>query len=809
MASESTHKALQDVVRTQLFFAGWKDNDVLVQPLVRTERGVARPAFIAMVEGYPLASFDIAGSAATSGDLDLTLPIALESDGVVTRPCVPDPASSRARVATPIDEHRRWEPVPTPQELWDALGRNWTSTDARLAPLLAGQQSLHFAQAQTLAELLDAIMSGKSRALVRMGIGTGRFLVSIQFAHKMWASGRARRILIVEELEPLARQTRQRLVRDVERGSPSSRAFFECVDVELRSALSGNSPPQGTSSNHDLIIVSDMQANDTLADSYPNATFVGFVASPLAVGIEGLGLPVAELSVEDLVVAEEPAVPEGYRAVRLGDVAEIRSGLPRLRTVPDNAPTRTIVLLTGRSLETDGSWDPRRAERGVSVVGDEKDRARVRPGDLLVSAVASATKLRWTIVPTTSTDDIRIATSVLRIRIIDPSVRPQEVAAFIRSDAGYAALARLTTTAAGYLRFTASSLAQTLIHVPIHAPVASAAATPPPTPTAFALSQLRETIFPELIAAEENPSPDEVAAVAARTATRLRALATTLSPPSLLDRVVETYPFPIARAYRQLHDARFNAYEHVLRLRDVFEATAFFVYNVVLADAVRRLPRRYYTQDKGARRAFNGYSMAARISFVEHILAVGASASDDLFLPELTGTNFVPHARQLQRDFRNHISHTATATESQQRALFGQFAPTVDAMLTELGFLSEYRLVRIASYFVRNGQFVRRMEVYRGVAAQIEESDLAEGEPPTRAEHDHLVLLDAENEFLDLFPMYQLLASSETRNETHMCYLKMRNGQYLEGESAHTSIPVTISGYEQFVQLVSALDSSD
>jgi hypothetical protein len=805
MVALANERELIATVRSQLATAGWRDTDLIVQPLVRTASGFARPALVAMIEGYPVATFDIPGKDATSDDLrnDSSLPFVLESDGLVTKPIIPDASSARARNAVSIDELMRWQPVPTPRDLWTALGRDWTQGDPRLAPLLSDQPPLRFAQAHALGRLLDVIVAGRPRALVAMDVGTGRYLVSLQFAHKMAISGRARRILFIEETRARAEHI-ARFTGALKNGVPEGNALVGRLEVALRSTIAPEFSILRNPADYDLVVVSETRANDPLEGQFPAATFVSF--STHALGFDGLGLPVAEVSVEDFVGEEEPAVPDGYRAVRLGDIAEVRSGSHRTKNVHDaSAAERSVIVLTGRTLETDGSWAPSRADRRPLADGDENDRGRIRRGDILVSAMASPGKLRWTIVPEGPTNDIRIANSVLRIRVTDASIRPQDVAAFLASERGYSALSRLMQTTAGYLRFSPSALTQTLVHVPLP----SALPSPPATPTAFALSQLRETILPELINAELSPAPEEVSAVAARTAARLRLLANTLSPPPLLERVVEAYPFPIARAYRQLHDARFNAYEHVLRLRDAFEATAFFVYNVLLADAARRLPRRFYAPDKGTRRAFNGYSMAARISFVEHILRVGASQTEDLFIPELAGTNFVAHARHLQKEFRNHISHTATASESQQRALFSKFAPTVDAMLTELGFLSDYRLVRITSYFVKNRQFVRRMEVYRGVATQIEENALAEEEDPTRAEHDHLVLLDADNEFLDLFPMYQLLACEETWNENHVCYLKQRDGETLEGESAHTSIPLTLSGYEHFLQLVAKLEQSE
>lgn len=792
-------RELDTYLTQQLIDAGWKHRDLVIQPLVRSGDAFARPALVAMIESYPLASFDIRtrGAGVEESHKSVPFPLALVSNGDSTQ--LHGPTNSL-----------RWVPVPTPRELWGALGREWADDDPRIAASTTLEPPLHIAQAQALAQLLDAIAAGQGRALVRLGVGTGRFRVSIEFAHKMHAAGRARRILIIEESRLVAEQTRDR-IRDMAVSDRKDGGFVNALHVEARSSVLKNAGAPSHHVNGDLIIIQDPKPDDVLITQLQAPVIVGF--SPTSKHIEGLGMPVADLSIEDLISSEELPIAHGQRAVRLGDLAEIASGHPRLRDAATSQ--RTITYLTGRSLERDGSWNLARAERRPFGPDDEKAIGRVKPGDILISAVASPRLMRWAIVPPEAPEDIRIASSVMRIRLADPTVRPEDVVSFLTSQAGYAALARLASSIGGNLRLSQASMAQTLVRLPVAASSKSSAPArmplPVPGPLAtndpitFALESLRGGVLQDLEGAA-NATSNEAEAVIAKTATRLRQLANQLSPQPLLERVVDSYPFPIARACRQMQDARFNPYEQVLRLRDLFEATAYFVYNVTLADAIHRLPRRFHVADKGARRAYGNFSMAPRITFVAHILKVAGQQADDLFMPELAATSFSAHAGQL-RDFRNHISHTSTASEAQQRQLYAQFAPTVEQMLNELAFLSEYRLVRVTSYFVRNRTFVRRMEVYSGVAMRIEESQLESTEQPTLAEHDHLGLLDAENEFLDLFPMYQLLTSSMTHNETHVCYLKHRDGQVLAGESANTSTEVELAGFEQLAQLVAKLEA--
>jgi hypothetical protein len=178
-----------------------------------------------------------------------------------------------------------------------------------------------------------------------------------------------------------------------------------------------------------------------------------------------------------------------------------------------------------------------------------------------------------------------------------------------------------------------------------------------------------------------------------------------------------------------------------------------------------------------------------------------------LRIAELVGSSVPVLVRQLQDDLRNRLSHTATATESQQRNALKEFEPIVEELLSDLEFLLDYRLVRITSFFYERGNLVRCMEVYHGVVPGLDDQILAEDTGLTRADRDHLVLLDTEDQVLDLYPLYQRVASEETRYETHLCFLKQRkkSRQLLEGESIQGAFPVNLRGFEEFEALQSRI----
>jgi hypothetical protein len=235
-------------------------------------------------------------------------------------------------------------------------------------------------------------------------------------------------------------------------------------------------------------------------------------------------------------------------------------------------------------------------------------------------------------------------------------------------------------------------------------------------------------------------------------------------------------------------------------------AVQHFIYYVVLADMFRHLDtHKYFIEDRGARRAYNGYSMSARIDLISAVLQIADSnGGQDLFIPELTELiSVINLAKHLQDDFRNPLSHTMTAHEGIAERMLKMFKPDVDQLLEQLAFLAHYPLVRVSSFVVRQGQWVRRMAVYKGVAPSYEEEPiLAESISPS-AESDHLVLLGSEERVLDLYPLYQLLTNKETRFETHLCFFKQRkqSERRLEGESIQGGFELRLEGFDEFEHL--------
>jgi hypothetical protein len=550
---------------------------------------------------------------------------------------------------------------------------------------------------------------------------------------------------------------------------------------------------------------------EAVLEHFAEATAVGFAVEPTISARKTFGDPVFSCSIEDVIEIEELLPPDGYVAVRLGDVADVRIGLSvtaeKATPSPDAIDT---VVLNGSQIGTDASLDIEHAPL-VRLSRDAVDSAALTEGDIVLASIGFPDSRRIAMVPAGLPTPLAFSRSVLRVRA---GVGGTAIYQFLRSDAARIALRRMASSLHAYPRITTRDLASLTIFLPARALTPKGPDFPSSQEPeelgaqAIVARKLRETVLPLL----ENARPvsADSPANASMAAAHLSELVLLLSPPPLSARVLERYPAPIALAYRRYDDARFNVFERVLRLRDLFEAVAFFIFNVTLADTLRRLdPKQFYVQDPSVRMAYKTYRLPERMAFVESIVAASRpQAESPLFVTEMAACRATQIIRELQREFRNPMSHTAAPQEHQQQKILDRFAPQVEQLLADVEFLSRYTLVRIVSFHWSGQRLHRRVETFRGVAVGLREEVVQDGKTPTKAERDHLVLLDEEDNVLDLHPMYQLLSNSETRDERHVCVFKQRSGTALEGESIVGAFPVRLGGFDDFEQLRLRLQQS-
>lgn len=678
-------------------------------------------------------------------------------------------------------------------------------------------ENLRLPQILAITRTIDAILQGKKCLSVSMTTGTGKTITQAALAAKLLNSGFAKRVLAITPSLALVRMHRELYsafgLSVSIHGNETTLNDQQIVILtpnKLLSIQDGRSASLVQPSEFDIIIADEAQflLRGRLKEELEiksHQVLVGFSAHPLMTP-PFVERPIFEYSIEDAL--EEPAAPPGYEAFELGSIALVSEGLPKVRE--KSAVSReSVYLLSARNLRDDGTIT---LDERLEIDHDSHRRFEVLENDILISTAGAV--LRVVLVRSLDKPAV-FGSSLLRVRSRDSSIT-LSIFDFLSSDIGTSTLNRLAYGAV-LRHLDARALTKVLVYLPtlhlLHEDLVEKErdgderqAKRQLRMEIAAINVLRNEVIPQLEenarAAERDPeysSPSQNELVAAR----LRRLAIELAGSDIGDIVLDSFPFPIAIAYRRYVDSRFNVFERVLRLRDLAESCGFFLYNVCLADYFINLSHTGYTiNDKGARRAYSGFSMAARIDFIEEILN-GDHKNQPLFLAELpSAQKITSNLRIFQEDLRNSLSHTAAASESQQNNILNEFTPRAMELLHELNFITKYNMVRIPSYHTENGKLYRRLEVYSGVSPHAEEQEISSPYIATEIGKDHIAILGPEGSVLNLHPLYQLISNRETRHETHLCFFKQRKKGLLEGESIQGSFYVELNGGNYFDNLI-------
>lgn len=798
------NEILQQVI-AQAHSAGW--TNILAEQTFRSAGTNYQPDLILGYNGYPLAVLEV--KTAASGQLQegltrsleyavgLGIPIALATNGRQGLQQIINSAD-----ATPLDR------IPTPQQLWGELGRDWSPSDPRLAPLLApGDPPFRLHQLLAIGHTLDAVMAGSTRLGIAMVQGSGRHFAVHQILVKLINSGYRRRALYLFESSEALEQTLHRL----------SKAAVDVVAVKQQSDFA-NPGRIHLCTMHRFLKQCEDQAGFVRSDWYDlivtqDARQTAYHLSQLnyfaqAVQIASAYAPtepffetVFQYTLEDVLTAEEAKPPPGFRSVRLGDVAELRTGVVGSlvsRLSQGNAPKTDFALIAARDLGEEAVMFSQ-AKRIEAALPDE---SALRVGDILVSSFFALSRPLIVLLREAPKSSAVHAHSLIRIRVNTQQVKPEEVYAFLMSDAGQRALTHYSSSLKGTLRLTVSALADLRVFLP----ESTVKAEKQLGAVSRAIYLIKERVLPALERAEQaGPNGSSERSEREIASGFLKQILPELIPPPLSETIINQYPAPIALAFRRFMEARFNPHEQLLRLRDLYESATMFLYYLMLSDWFRNLePSQFKIEERNTRQAYNGFSMSARIDFVECVVnAARAGLRNELFIPEVADADVIVPARTLQ-DFRNAISHTSTAAESRQRKIIQQYQPVVESLLRAMGFLAQYRLVKIPLYYFRDGQTFQRIEIYQGTAVQVEEYPLPKESAPVQADHSHLVLLSPDSDVLDLHPFYQLIANEATRDEQHLCFLKQRKAgaKVLQGESITGAFELDLDGFESFEKLI-------
>ena len=503
--------------------------------------------------------------------------------------------------------------------------------------------------------------------------------------------------------------------------------------------------------------------------------------------------------------------PEGYVEVSLGEIAVIRGGVHLSRSERFELPPgeQSIPFVQVRHILPDGTLalDSYWADEKKSL--DLKQR-RALPGDILLTTVGTVGKVAF--VPTTYRDGLLFDTSLRCIRVTDIRVSSETVYEFLRSNLAQLQLRRLTG-GSSIPQITTPLLETMRIFLPALNEQDDKNLSSEVYDTLNASTEasiIADALESQLIGFLRSVDPEDTTWQQVFEE-KLRALASTLVPKSLDMIILEDFPTFIAIPYRRFQMARYNPYERLDRMVSLVESCIYFVFHVLVVDYARHGWQSNISLSKDAKNALKGrQSIDYRLKFITEVCDAARNGVVTLFMPELLDCPIVDIGNTLREDVRNPISHSAPGSEPYIRTLIERHVMDVERLLQSLHFLKNYRLCRIRNHSYHNQQWFYQAEMYRGAEydLNIQEvegpttvSDASTSSEPIEAERDHLILLSADDEVLDLYPFYQLYFGDETCRESHLCFFKHRQGSKLIGESIRSSIEVSLHGSDEFQKL--------
>jgi hypothetical protein len=789
-------------VEPMLKHSGWELDDIIREPVFHSDGQIYRPDYVLAIDSIPVAILEVKSSANSLENVKDQ--VEKYRSKINTQYSFVVIENKLYQVNTQKDSLEEIETFPNKETLNSNLKNQ--IPESKLPKI----KNLH--QMQAISSVFKSINEGSERISVAMSTGSGKHLTQIKIISKILADKSTDLILVIFDRSVLKNQ--------FSKSCEKIGLATEDLDVIKSAAPSGrlllasanDSNLNNKNVNPRYVFIEEIHRENVsreIFERFCNSILIYFSSTPNTEIDKFFGKPVYSYSLTNVIQDEVLTPPNGFETVKLGEIAELRVGRYTKKSGDTDKQDKSARVVKISDLSNPFNLSN---IHKVDVSESEKGLVKVFAGDILLSRMFHS-QPTLVIIDDCDKEYILLPQSIVLIRVTDTSISPLDVYNFLNSDIGKRALALYTNFGSTIQKsFSVKQLQEIGIFIPtgeasddVGLELSAARKT---------IQEIKENILPLLEGVERSySSPDGVEEsqleVAGR---RLEKLASILVPKSLEDRVLTSFPMPIAIPYQRFVNARFNIYEQVMRLTDIYESVCFFTYNILLADACRRLDvSKYYVEKRKSRTAYDDFSMADRLSFIESIQDSAKNHDkSELFIPELIEGFSVPDAIKLKNDLRNQAAHTATASEHQQKRVLERFLPIVEGMLEKLSFLEKYQMVRISSFYYNNSDLIRRMEVYAGVVPLIDEQVLAEGIELTPADRNHIVLIDQEDNILDLHPIYQLVSSDSTKFEPHISYLKQRMGgnkNRLEGESIPGAFNLDLEGFHDFEQIRTNLQS--
>jgi hypothetical protein len=434
-------------VKETLLKSGWQDEDLLFEPAMYSHGRIDRPDIVLLYNLFPLAVVEIkrnldvlpfiAFNAREQAEA-LGLPFALVTDKTRT-----------LAINTLSGESQTLVDFPTAKDLWIALGREWNPNDPRLYPPYQQEHrifSLH--QVIAVSRVIDAVMSGKRRVLLAMGVGTGRSWVLFQIAWKLIQSRHYRRMLYLSDRVLLLEQMRE-IFKPLDQNiftfsrtsqvKDSARVHMATVS-QTRTSETSRSLLSLPSDFYDLIFLESIRFEKSplhVLEHFSMATRIALddVESPAIP--PDYDPPAFTYTVHDAFETEYAEPPDGYIARRLSEIAEIHLG-KKLKDKPQEmSNTNTPLgryLVTPKNLLADGTIEL--DTLNVITASNADEQLVLQPNDILLVRFTTGVQYRVALVPENLLGVMIFDDSLIRIRVDGQWADPKAVFTFLRSDSG-------------------------------------------------------------------------------------------------------------------------------------------------------------------------------------------------------------------------------------------------------------------------------------------------------------------------------------------------------------------------------------
>ncbi len=458
-----------------------------------------------------------------------------------------------------------------------------------------------------------------------------------------------------------------------------------------------------------------------------------------------------------------PPDPHVYKEERLADLVRIRSGE---RFSKEDFQSHGIPFVQVKNVTTNGTLDLQQVQTIIPEVA-EQSRGYSRPGDILITTAGTIGKVVL-IDDSFSGKGVCIDTSLRRLEVLDTNrLLPEYLTIYLQTLMAQHQMKMLTT--GSVIPVLANpNLSELKVYVPNVTKQREIIAI-------FKDSTLdyETKVSKSFYGGKPEPTPPPP----------------TLEPPPTigstepesLQKIVQAqFPFPIARAYTLFTNSEYEPGNmRVKALIDLSESIVYYVYNILVADQLRRLKLDNAKLKKEMDNSYSNYSLSRRLGVISVILKLARMQSAiDLFMPELT-TIDLQVCRDIQKDVRNVWSHTNAFPENKCRQVIKKYQPRLEKLLHSLKFLTDYNLIQVIRITIRNGRLQHHVFSMMGNNSlfqhEIEELDK---DNIILADSLHIILIAKARgyDFLDLHPFYLVHAWENTGEFDHLCFFKQTDG---------------------------------